>query len=100
VTDPNKEWWPQAEAVVGFLNAYQITGDPAYSRAALAAWDFIEHHIVDREHGEWFWRVDSQGRPDRTEPKVSEWKEPYHGVRACLQVLHRVRGLAGGPRPD
>ncbi len=93
VTNPNKEWWPQAEAVVGFLNACQVSGDPVYFQAALAVWDFIERHIVDPEHGEWFWRVDAHGRPDRTEPKVSEWKEPYHGVRACLQVLHRLDTL-------
>lgn len=93
VTDPNREWWPQAEAVVGFLNACQVSGDPVYFRTALAAWTFIERYIIDREHGEWFWRVDSQGRPDPSEPKVSEWKEPYHGVRACLQVLHRLETL-------
>jgi mannobiose 2-epimerase len=90
ITDPNREWWPQAEAVVGFLNARALSGDPSFLEAAQKAWAFIDKYFVDREHGEWFWRIDRQGRPDPHEPKVSSWKEPYHGVRACLEAIQRL----------
>jgi mannobiose 2-epimerase len=90
VVDPNREWWPQIESVVGFLNAYQLSGDDAFFEAARKAWAFIEKYLVDREHGEWFWRIDPAGRPDPAEPKVSEWKEPYHGVRGCLETIRRL----------
>ncbi len=88
--DTNKEWWPQAEAVVGFLNAYQLSGDKAFLQAAAQLWEFIESRLVDRERGEWFWRVNAQGQPDRTQPKLSAWKAPYHNVRACLEVMDRL----------
>jgi len=90
ITDPNREWWPQAEAVVGFLNAYALSDDEAFLDAARRAWDYIEEYFVDREHGEWFWRVRPDGTPDPNEPKVSEWKGPYHNVRACLEIVRRL----------
>ena len=90
VTDTNREWWPQAEAVVGFLNAYQLTGDDTFREAAARCWSYIENHFIDRTHGEWFWRIARGGTPDPAEPKVSAWKGPYHNGRACLEVLHRT----------
>jgi mannobiose 2-epimerase len=96
IIDAGKECWPQAEAVIGFLNAFQLSGDEKYLQASLRAWDFIENHLVDRVHGEWFWRITPVGRVDTTLPKVSEWKGPYHGSRACLETLHRLRAISAG----
>ena len=95
IIDHGKECWPQAEAVIGFLNAFQISRDEKYLNAALRVWDFIENHLVDRVHGEWFWRITPEGRVDITLPKVSEWKGPYHVSRMCLETLHRLRAIAG-----
>ncbi|UCD51078.1 MAG: AGE family epimerase/isomerase [Phycisphaerales bacterium] len=94
ITDPNREWWPQAEAIVGFLNAYALAKDEAFLDAAQQTWDYIEKHFIDEEHGEWFWRVRPDGTPDPDEPKVSQWKSPYHNVRACLEILRRLAQLA------
>ncbi len=63
IADPNREWWPQAEAVVGFLNTYQLTGKAYFFDAALKIWDFIEHHIVDRNHGEWEYDLNYETNP-------------------------------------
>jgi mannobiose 2-epimerase len=90
VTDANREWWPQAESVVGFLNAYELSGDRSFLEAAHKAWLFIEKYFIDRKDGEWFWRVDRDGRPDPAEPKVSQWKGPYHNVRTCLETIRRL----------
>jgi mannobiose 2-epimerase len=99
VIDPGRECWPQAEAVVGFLNAYQLSDDAKFFAAARRVWDFIENRLVDRVHGEWFWRINVDGRPDLKLPKISEWKGPYHGSRACLEALHRLRALSTGEQP-
>jgi len=91
VIDAGKECWPQAEALVGFVNAWELSGEIRYFRAAERVWDFIENHLADRRYGEWFWRISPDGSHDQTLPKVSEWKGPYHGVRACLETLRRLR---------
>jgi len=94
IIDGGKECWPQAEAVIGFLNAFQISRDEKYLKAMLSVWDFIENHLVDRVHGEWFWRITPEGTVDATLPKVSEWKGPYHGSRMCLEALHRLEAVS------
>jgi mannobiose 2-epimerase len=102
ITDDGKEWWPQAEAVVGFLNAWQITGDEAFLDAAGRCWRFIRERIVD-PRGEWYWRVSRDGTPDESKPKVSAWKCPYHNARCCLEVLTRLGGeihRGGTARPE
>ena len=90
IIDAGKECWPQAEAVVGFLNAFQLSGEARFLDAARSVWRYVEEHLVDRVHGEWFWRINPDGRPDPKLPKVSEWKGPYHGTRACLETLRRL----------
>lgn len=88
--DDDKHWWPQAEAVVGFLNAYEHSGDVAFADAASRTWDFIQSAIVDPKGGEWFFRVSREGVPYREEDKVGPWKCPYHNARACLEVIQRA----------
>jgi mannobiose 2-epimerase len=92
IINPNKEWWPQAEAVVGFYNAWQLTGEDAFQEAAVRCWQFIRDRVVDREYGEWFWCLRPDGTPDPSQPKVSPWKGPYHNGRCCLQIIHRTVG--------
>ena len=93
VIDPNREWWPQAESIVGFLNAYELSGDLSFLEVAQKAWLFIEKYFIDRENGEWFWRINRDGQPDPAEPKVSQWKGPYHNVRACLEIIRRLEQI-------
>jgi len=90
ITDTNRQWWPQAECVVGFLNAYGLSSNESFLEAAQKAWAFIEKYFIDKTNGEWFWRIDQNGYPDSTEPKVSQWKGPYHSVRACLEIIRRL----------
>jgi len=94
VIDAGRECWPQAEAMVGFLNAFELSHDEKLLAAALRVWNYIQHHLVDRAHGEWFWRINPDGRPDANLPKVSEWKGPYHASRACLEAMRRLKDIA------
>jgi mannobiose 2-epimerase len=90
IIDDGKDWWPQAEAVVGFLNAWQISGEPRFFDAAARTWAFIDRVVVDRTHGEWHWRVSRTGVPDPARPKVDLWKCPYHNGRMCFEAVERL----------
>jgi mannobiose 2-epimerase len=98
ITDTDKHWWPQAEAVVGFLNAYELSGQKHFLTAAERSWAFIEKYIVDHQHGEWFWLVSRDGVPDAKQDKVGPWKCPYHNSRACFEVMERLDVLNAAGR--
>jgi mannobiose 2-epimerase len=93
IIDAGRECWPQAEAIVGFVNGYEISRDAKFLAAAVSVWNFIQNNLVDRVHGEWFWRINPDGTVDQKLPKVSEWKGPYHATRACLETMRRVAAL-------
>ena len=85
--DTSRQWWVQAESVVGNLWAWKYLSEPDGFGRAIKAWDYISSHLVDREGGDWWWSCDAEGTPDRTADKAGEWKCPYHNVRMCLQVI-------------
>lgn len=91
VTDPNKDWWPQAEALIGFVNAFQINQDSIYLKKMEQVWSFIAERLIDQKHGEWFSRTSQEGKPMLNADKIGPWKAPYHNVRACIEVLRRMK---------
>jgi len=88
--DTDKHWWPQAEAMVGYFNAYQVSGDQEFAERAMLSWDFISRKLIDREHGEWYWSVDKDGNPQKEKEKAGFWKCPYHNGRACMEMIRRI----------
>lgn len=101
----NKHWWVQAENLVGFMNAFQLTGDPRYWDTVKLSWDFIDKHVIDHEGGEWFTKVNRLGKAYLTEPeddpspyyrndwKIDPWKCPYHNGRAMIELTNRIAEL-------
>lgn len=87
-------WWIQAEAVVGFYNAYEKTNDSKYLDAAGQIWAYIEKYFVDaRENSEWFWDLDVNGKPISQKPITEPWKCPYHNGRMCMEILVRQKRM-------
>ena len=80
IIDGGKECWPQAEAVIGFLNACQISRDEKYLAAMLRVWDFIANQLVDRVHGEWFWRITPEGARGRDAAESQRMERPVSWV--------------------
>lgn len=86
-------WTTQAEAVVGFLNAFQDSGDERVLDAALKYWDYIDERVIDRENGERFSLIKTDGRVDPDRPKIGFWKCPCHNSRACFEASDRLRSI-------
>ena len=85
--DDSRQWWVQAETVVGNLWLWKYHADAAAWDRAVAAWGYIREHLVDDLSGEWWWAILPDGSRDLSQPKAGFWKCPYHNTRMCLQVL-------------
>jgi cellobiose epimerase len=98
----NKHWWQQAETLVGFMNAFQLTGEIKYWNALKLSWNFIDTYLIDHERGEWFTKLNRLGVPYLVEPaddpspyyrndwKIDPWKCPYHNGRAMMELMKRI----------
>jgi cellobiose epimerase len=84
-----KHSWPQAEGMIGFFNAWQITGVERFLNRSLGEWNFIQEHILDKKNGEWFWGINADNTV-MNEDKVGIWKCPYHNSRACIELIKRI----------
>ena len=91
----NKEaiWWVQAEAMVGFYNAYTKNKEKKhYITLVENIWAFIQDYIVDsREGSEWLWEANRCNQVNQEKGIVNAWKCPYHNGRMCLELIRRAR---------
>jgi mannobiose 2-epimerase len=90
-TGKQRVWWVQAEALVGFLNAYALSGDPTFLDAFSNVEDWVFARQVDAKYGEWHNQITPGGR--YRGPKGSLWKTPYHTARACIELVRRLNEL-------
>jgi mannobiose 2-epimerase len=85
-----KHWWSQAEAMIGFYNAYQLSCEERWFNKSRASWNFIKHFIKDSLNGEWKWGVDEYQVALEGYDKIGLWKCPYHNGRACMELIRRL----------
>jgi cellobiose epimerase len=101
----NKHWWQQAETLVGFMNAFELTKDEKYWSTVKLSWNFIDTFLIDHERGEWYTKLNRLGVPYLVEPKddpspyyrndwkIDPWKCPYHNGRAMMELIRRINSL-------
>jgi cellobiose epimerase len=104
----NKHWWQQAETLVGFMNAFELTGNIKYWETVKLTWNFIDNYLIDHERGEWFTKLNRLGVPYLVEPnddpspyyrndwKIDPWKCPYHNGRAMMEMVKRINLMLNG----
>lgn len=84
-------WWEQNEAVVGFLNAWQMTGEGKFLDASLETFEFINRCFVDHKLGGWFSILNADASAPRNPCKVNDGICPYHNGRMSFEIIERYR---------
>ncbi|HNQ35667.1 MAG TPA: AGE family epimerase/isomerase [bacterium] len=94
--DRQKEFWQQAEALVGFLDAYLLFGERPYWEAFRNIFDFVWTKVINHQAGEWYALLDRRGRV-RWDYLGHAWKNNYHTVRSMTESLKRLERIQGRP---
>ncbi len=90
--DTQKEFWQQAESLVGFLDAYLLLGDRVYWDAFVNVFDFVWAKMINHDVGEWFALLDRDGTV-RWDYLGHAWKNNYHTTRSMIQTLKRLKRI-------
>jgi cellobiose epimerase len=85
----NRSWWSQAETVVGYLNAFELTGNEKYLDYSVKNWNYIKNHLIDNKNGGWYPSANEAGVAGKGD-KAGFWTCPYHNGRMCLEIIERV----------
>ena len=95
----DKEFWQNAEVLVGFLDAFELTGDTRYWEAFRLTWDFVRRFMINHDLGEWMTLVDENGSP--LVPGIGNpWKVCYHSGRAVYEAVARLDRILAKLEPD
>ena len=94
--DTTKVWWTQAEGLNALLLFHSKFGGETdrYWQAFLKQWDFINKHLIDPEHGGWFYEATTDGGRIGDGAKASPWKANYHTSRALINVARLLDQIA------
>jgi mannobiose 2-epimerase len=98
-TDRRKVWWVQAEAMLGMLQLFELTGDEPCLQAFMRTLGWVLGRQIDWKRGEWHAEILGERAFG---PKAGPWKDPYHNGRALLEgiaILDRLALRAPGSRP-
>lgn len=79
-----KFWWPQTEAVIATLYAYEATRDARFLDMHKLANDWLYEHFPDSEHGEWFGYLHRDGSVAQ-DAKGNLFKGPFHIPRMLVK---------------
>jgi N-acylglucosamine 2-epimerase len=79
-----KFWWPQTEAIIATLYAYEATGDDKYLIMHKQISDWTYAHFPDNEYGEWYGYLHRDGTVAQP-AKGNIFKGPFHIPRMMIK---------------
>ncbi len=89
-TRSERSWWPQAETIVGYTNAWELSGKVMYLERVVSNWNYTKKYFVDSNNGGWYSSVSEKGIPGKGD-KGGFWVCPYHNGRMCLEIIERIK---------
>jgi mannobiose 2-epimerase len=92
VYDREKEFWQQAEAMIGMLDGCLYFDLEKYWSAYENVHRFVFDKMINHKVGEWFPLLTREGNPIWTHMSHS-WKVNYHTVRCMIQCIQRLDKL-------
>ena len=88
-----KEFWQNAEIVVGFLDGYQTFSDDVYLKGFENVWNFNEKFFVIPDIGEWRTLLDREG--NILDGNIGNpWKVSYHTGRSAIECATRLSRIS------
>ena len=89
-----KFWWPQTEAIIASLYAYEATHDEKYliMHKQISEWTYA--HFPDREYGEWYGYLHRDGTVAQP-AKGNIFKGPFHIPRMMIKSYQLCNILIG-----
>jgi len=91
-TDTEKEFWQQAETMIGMLCACELFDPDKYWPIYLNVHRFVFDKMINHPVGEWWPLLTREGKPIWTHMSHS-WKVNYHTIRAMIQCSNRLNKL-------
>ncbi len=87
-----KFWWPQTEAIIATLYAYEATGDDKYLiwHKQISEWTYA--HFPDKEKGEWYGYLHRDGTVAQP-AKGNIFKGPFHIPRMMIKSFDLCKEL-------
>ena len=79
-----KFWWPQTEAIIATLYAFEATGDEKYLSMHKKISDWTYAHFPDKEYGEWYGYLHRDGTVAQP-AKGNIFKGPFHIPRMMIK---------------
>jgi len=88
-TDLEKEFWQNAEMLIGMLDAYLLTKDEKFLKAYEQVHRFVFDKMINRNTGEWWPLMTREGEPIWRH-MATNWKINYHNVRSMILSYEKL----------
>ena len=89
-----KHFRVQAEEMIGFFNAWQLSSNKHWLGKFLQSWKYIGSSIKDQLYGEWYWGRKENETIIEGQDEAGIWKCPYQNSRACMEIIRRIAASA------
>lgn len=87
-----KFWWPQTEAIIATLYAYEATGEERFLHMHQQISDWTYAHFPDAEYGEWYGYLHRDGTVAQP-AKGNIFKGPFHIPRMMIKGFMLCRDM-------